>query len=227
MPQVTMILSNGAILLPAVVAVGVPGPDRAVFAVAVGDQAVVERAGALSERRDDLDRPDVRREVRQIGGLVARAGADLENLVGPPDGERIRHAGDRVRAGNGDAEADVEVMPFIGAVDVLRRHEFFARGQEIGADVGVVPDVVVGDDLLEAVPALAKKARVLAAVFRPSTRQRPRASHAAARCSSHRGSERWPRRAPPRPQPPRRSGILADPSPGLHTRRTGSEASRW
>ena len=101
---------------------------------------------------------------REIGGLVARAGADLEDLVGPPDGERVGHAGDRVWAGDGDAEADVEVVPFVGAVEVLGGDEVFAWGHQIGADVGLVPDVLVTDQLLEPVPALPEEPGILAAV---------------------------------------------------------------
>jgi len=71
-----------------------------------------------------------------------------------------------MRAGDGDAEADVEVMPFVRAVQVFRRDELFARGHEIGADVGFVPDVVVRDDLLETIPSLTKEAPVLASVAR-------------------------------------------------------------
>ena len=79
--------------------------------------------------------------------------------------KRVGHAGDRVRAGDGDAEADVEMMPFIGAVEVLGGHELLARGHQIGADVGLVPDVAMADELLQPVPALPEELRVLAAVL--------------------------------------------------------------
>ena len=39
------------------------------------------RAGAFGERLDDLDRVDVVGQVREIGRLVAGAGADLEHLL--------------------------------------------------------------------------------------------------------------------------------------------------
>src|ERR1700733_168643 len=56
---------------PAIVTVGVAGADGAIFAVAAGDEAVIKRPRALRQARDDLDRPDVGRQVRKIGGLVA------------------------------------------------------------------------------------------------------------------------------------------------------------
>ena len=70
-----------------------------------------------------------------------------------------------MRAGDGDAEADVEMMPFVSAIEVLRGHELLARREEEGADIGFVPDVVMGDKLLQAVATLAQKLRVLAAVL--------------------------------------------------------------
>src|ERR1700722_7448065 len=59
------------ILLPAVIAVGVAGLYGAILAVAARDEAVVERSRALRQGGDDLDRPDIRRQVRKIGGLIA------------------------------------------------------------------------------------------------------------------------------------------------------------
>ena len=85
MPQVTMILSNGRGLFPAVIAVGVLGGDRLVLGVAALDQRVVDAARALGERLDDLDRPDLVGEVGEIGRLVAGAGADLEHLLAELD----------------------------------------------------------------------------------------------------------------------------------------------
>jgi hypothetical protein len=32
-----------------------------------------------------------------------------------------------MRAGDGDAEADVEMMPFVSAIEILRGHELFGR----------------------------------------------------------------------------------------------------
>ncbi len=70
-----------------------------------------------------------------------------------------------MRAGDGDAEADVEVMPLVGAVEVFGGDEVFARGHQISADVRLVPDVLMTDQLLQPVPALAQEVRVLAAVL--------------------------------------------------------------
>src|SRR5580693_7392858 len=63
-----------------------------------------------------------------------------------------------MRAGDGDAEADVEMMPFVSAIEVLRRHELLARCEEKRAHVRFVPHVM-------AVDAFTQKMRVLAAVL--------------------------------------------------------------
>ena len=166
MAQVTMILSNGRLLLPAVVAVRVLGGDRLELGIAARDEIVVEAAGALRQRLDDLDRPHLVGQVGEIGRLVAGAGADLEHPVAELHVHRIGHARDRVRAGDRHAIADAEVVPFIGAAEIGRRDELLARRQQVGANVALVPDVPGSLELLEAVPTLAEKARVLAAVLR-------------------------------------------------------------
>src|SRR5439155_811760 len=101
-------LVEGRVLLPAVVAVGIAGGDRRKLLVAAGDQAVIEGAGAPGQGLDDLDRPDPVGEVREIGRLVARAGADLQDLVASADVDDVGHAGDGVRPGDGHAIADIE-----------------------------------------------------------------------------------------------------------------------
>src|ERR1700733_10659866 len=58
-------------LRPAVITVGVAGADGAVLAVAARVEAVIDGPRALRQRGDDLDRPDIRRQVRKIGGLIA------------------------------------------------------------------------------------------------------------------------------------------------------------
>jgi len=68
-------------------------------------------------------------------------------------------------AGDGDAEADVEMMPFVSAIEVLRGHELLARCEEKRAHVRLLPHVVTSDELTESVEALAQKFRVLAAVL--------------------------------------------------------------
>ena len=92
------------------------------------------------------------------------------------DLKRIRHAGDRMRASDGDAEADVEMMPFVGAVEVLRGHELLARREQEGAHVGLVPDVVMGEELAEPVEALEPEIAGPRRGWRPSIRRTPRGS---------------------------------------------------
>jgi hypothetical protein len=70
-----------------------------------------------------------------------------------------------MRPGDGDAKADVEMMPLIGARKILGRDEFLARGQQEGALVRLVPHVLMRDELQETIEALAEEARVLAAVL--------------------------------------------------------------
>src|ERR1700722_18576065 len=70
-----------------------------------------------------------------------------------------------MRAGDGDAEADVEMMPFVSAMEVLRGHELLARRQEIGAHIRLVPHIVADDELTEPIEAFAQKTRVLAAIL--------------------------------------------------------------
>ena len=152
------------LLLPAVVAVRVLGGDRLVFAVAALDERVVDAPGALRQRLDDLDRPHLVGQIGQIGRLIARAGADLEHLVTELYIHGIGHARDRVRTGNRHPIADIEIVPFIGTAEILPGDEFFARRQQVGADIPLVPDVATGEQLLEPVPALPEKGRVLAAV---------------------------------------------------------------
>src|SRR3984957_21047966 len=65
---------------PAVITVGVAGADGAVLAVAARDEAVIDRPRPLRQGGDDLDRPDIGRQVCRIGGLVTRSGADPHPL---------------------------------------------------------------------------------------------------------------------------------------------------
>ena len=116
-------------LRPAIVTVAVPGRDRLVLAVALSDQSVVEPARPLGERLDDLDREHFIGQVREIGRLVARSGADLEDLVAELNVDRIGHARDAMRASDRHTIADVEIVPIIGPIEVLPGDEFLARRQ--------------------------------------------------------------------------------------------------
>src|ERR1700722_4866101 len=70
-----------------------------------------------------------------------------------------------MRACDGDAEADVEMMPFVSAIEVLRGHELLPRCDEKRAHVRLVPDVMAGDEFAEPVEAFGQKTRILAAVL--------------------------------------------------------------
>jgi hypothetical protein len=70
-----------------------------------------------------------------------------------------------MRAGDGDAEADVEMMPFVSAIEILGGHELLARCEEKRADIRLVPHVMAGDEFTESVEAFAQKMPVLAAVL--------------------------------------------------------------
>ena len=162
-------LVEGRGLFPAVVAVGRLGLDVLELGVALLDQLVVEAAGAGRQRRDDLDRVGVLGQVGDVGRLHARAGADLQHLLAALDVDHVGHAALDVRARHGDAVADVEEGVLVGALVDRRidRREFLARRQQEGADGGLAPDVLVPDQGLEAVPALAEEHRILAAGLAP------------------------------------------------------------
>ena len=142
MPQVTMILSKGAAVLPAIIAVAASGRDRGIFAITIADQPVIDPARAASEFGNDLDRPEPGGQIAQQGRLVARAGADFEHLVALANAKRARHAPHRARRSDRDAEADVEIMPDIGVLAILRQHEFLARRHQEGALVGRGPQII-------------------------------------------------------------------------------------
>ena len=150
--------------LPAIIAVGAAGRDVGIFAVALGDQPVVDAARALREFGNDLDRIDVRREIGEQRRLVAGAGADLEHLVAGLDAERAGHAAHRAGRRDGDAEADVDVVADIGVVVVVRQHEFLARREQEGALLGVGVEVVERQHILVAVETPLQIFRLLAAV---------------------------------------------------------------
>ena len=83
-----MILSNGALFGPALVAVADLRVDVLVL------QPLERQLGVLAERLDDLDRVDVFDERAEDRRLVAAAGADLEHLVGRLRVELLGHVGD-------------------------------------------------------------------------------------------------------------------------------------
>src|SRR5262245_65946711 len=70
-------LVEGSLLLPAVITVGVFGRDRLVLVIAALNQGIVKPAGALRQRLDDLDRPNLVGQIGEIGRLVSGTGSDL------------------------------------------------------------------------------------------------------------------------------------------------------
>ncbi len=85
---------------------------------------------------------DVWREIGEQRRLKAGAGADLEHLVAWANLERAGHAAHRAGRRDGDAEADVEIMPDIGVLFVIGQAELLARRHQEGALVGWRPEVV-------------------------------------------------------------------------------------
>ena len=164
-----MILSNGAASSQPVEAVGGLGLDVLVLGVALVDQLVVQAPRALGERRDDLDRVGILGEVGDVGRLHARTGADLEHLLAALDVDDVGHAALDVRAGHGHAIADVEEGMLVAALGNRRadRGELFARGEQEGAHRRLAPDVLVADQGLEAIPALAEGNGILTAGLAP------------------------------------------------------------
>ena len=139
---VTMIASKGASSGPARRAVAVPVADVRVA------QPVENGAGLPGERFDDLDRPDLAGELGQDGGLVARPGADLEDLFPAPKAERLRHIGDDVGLGDGLAVADGQGLVGVGmdpqafgdeevARDLGHRGQHARIADPPGADLGI------------------------------------------------------------------------------------------
>ena len=53
--------------LPAVIAVGVLAGDRLIFRIAARDEGIVAATRSRRQRLDDLDRPDLVGQVREIG----------------------------------------------------------------------------------------------------------------------------------------------------------------
>ena len=133
-------------------------------AVAVLDELVVDRPRALGERLDDLDRVNLVGQVREIGGLVAGAGADLQHPLPDLGIDVRRHPADDVGARNRDPEADVEEGVLIGAAEILLQHELLARRQKKRVLVPIVDEVFVAHHRAEAVESLAQVFGILAAL---------------------------------------------------------------
>ena len=103
--------------------------------------------------------------MREVSRLIAGARTHLQHLVAFADVDVTGHATDEVGPGDGHAEADIEIGVVIGTRQVGLGDETLARRHQKGALVGVIGDVLVGDEDLIASPALAQKVLILAAVL--------------------------------------------------------------
>src|SRR5215813_3261500 len=152
-------------LFPAVVAVRLLGIDGAEFGIAALDETVITAARAIGERLDDLDRPHLIGKVREIGRLIAGAGADLEHLLAHLNLDRTGHAPHHARTGDGHTEPDIVIVDVVDDVAAVGLAELVARRQQKGALVAGLPDVTVADHVLEALEAGTQVSRILAAVL--------------------------------------------------------------
>src|SRR5262249_24576435 len=132
-------------LLPAVIAVRVFAGDRLVFGIAALDQGVVDAARALGQGLDDLDRPDLVGDVRQVGSLMPRAGPDLERLLAHFDVDGAGHAPDHPWSGDRHAVADVVVIDVVDHAAGPRPAEFLAWSHQERPLVARFPQVDVPD----------------------------------------------------------------------------------
>ncbi len=118
--QVTMIASNGA----SSVQPKYPSPCRQRTLVIA---LLAQRPFALCRKRlDDLDGKDVRCQLRQDRGLVARAGADLEHLRLRRQLQQLGHQRHDVRLRDRLAVADGQRRVVVRTVCRSRRHECVA-----------------------------------------------------------------------------------------------------
>src|SRR6185295_5956782 len=100
--------------------------ERAVLPVDVHvlDTERRERAlGALGELGADLDGLDAARELAEQRRRVARAGSDLERMIGRGRFERGQHQREHARLADGLALTDREGAVLVREVRELLRHE--------------------------------------------------------------------------------------------------------
>jgi len=88
-----------------------------------------QRLGFFRERRDALDRDDLRREAGEYRRLVAAAGPDLQHALASLEREALRHQGDHVRLGDGLPLADGQGMVRVGPVSARGPDEQVPRDE--------------------------------------------------------------------------------------------------
>jgi hypothetical protein len=99
---------------------GALGPAEVAVAVAHSHTLVSERGEALTgaggELLDDLDAVDLGAELGEHGGLIPRAGADLEHSISRAYGSELGHEGDHVGLADRDVVADRQGMIGVGSI---------------------------------------------------------------------------------------------------------------
>jgi hypothetical protein len=84
--------------------------------------------GAGGELLDDLDAVDLGAELGEHGGLIPRAGADLEHSISRAYGSELGHEGDHVGLADRDVVADRQGMIGVGSILGAVRDEEVACG---------------------------------------------------------------------------------------------------
>ena len=134
---------EGGLFLPAEVAVGVADGDVVVADLAEGG------GGAIGQGGDDLDGVDLVDEAGEDGGLVAGAGADLEDFVFFGDTEGCAHEGDDVGLGDSLAVADGQGVVFVGESEEIVGDELVAGDLAHDLDDGRVGDAPGDEAVLD------------------------------------------------------------------------------
>ena len=86
-------------------------------------QLLVDLGGSLTEKCVDLDRVDILDELREDRRLIARAGANLVDLVGLFGFENLGHEGHVIGRGHGLPFADIDRLVIVGPALGLGREE--------------------------------------------------------------------------------------------------------
>src|SRR5262245_192550 len=108
-----------------------------------------ERAGALGQPRQTLDRADAPRELGEHGSLIARAGADLEDLLLAGEREQLGHEAHDVGLGDRLLLADRQGMIAVGAIAQRFLDEEMTRHAPHHGDHALVGDLAAHELLLD------------------------------------------------------------------------------
>ncbi len=134
------------------------GITLAAVAYQTGDVGAAEPLEALlgagGEFRDLLDGVHMAGEARKDGGLVARAGAHLEDGFVPGQFQRLGHDRHHVRLRDGLPGADGQGLILVGLGHVLGEHEFFPGDFPEGVEHAGIADVAAAQLPLDHLGAL-------------------------------------------------------------------------